>query len=241
MFWRERLNKSLTTNLIAAVLVIIGYLLPEPIILSIGLFALSGAVTNWLAIHMLFEKVPGLYGSGVVPSRFEEFKAGISHLMMKQFFTSENIERFISGQSEHTAPLNLAPVIEQVDLSPAFDGLVTTVENSQLGGMLAMFGGSEAIMPLKEPFIEKMKSALADIAKSDDFHHVLQAQLSDSHMSADLQVQIEDIVNQRLNELTPQLVKQIIQDMIKTHLGWLVVWGGVFGGAIGLIAAVLPV
>ena len=38
---------------------------------------------------MLFEKVPGLYGSGVVPSRFEEFKEGIAHLMMKQFFTEE--------------------------------------------------------------------------------------------------------------------------------------------------------
>lgn len=228
------------TNLIAAALVIMGYLLSAPIILSIGLFALSGAVTNWLAIHMLFEKVPGLYGSGVVPSRFEEFKAGIAHLMMKQFFTNENIERFISGQSEHSAPLNLAPVIEKVDLSPAFDGLVSTVENSQLGGMLAMFGGSEAILSLKAPFIEKMQSALADIAKSDDFHAVLQEQLSQSHMTSDLQTQIEDIVQKRLDELTPQLVKQIIQDMIKTHLGWLVVWGGVFGGVIGLVAAILP-
>ena len=24
--------------------------------------------------HMLFEKVPGLYGSGVIPARFEDFK-----------------------------------------------------------------------------------------------------------------------------------------------------------------------
>ena len=38
---------------------------------------------------MLFEKVPGLYGSGVVPSRFEEFKEGIRSLIMTQFFTED--------------------------------------------------------------------------------------------------------------------------------------------------------
>ncbi len=81
------MNKSVVTNLLAAVVVLCGYLFSSPMVLSIGLFALSGAVTNWLAIHMLFEKVPGLYGSGVIPARFEEFKAGIAQLIMEQFFT----------------------------------------------------------------------------------------------------------------------------------------------------------
>lgn len=45
--------------------------------------------------------------------------------------------------------IDLAPVIEKVDLDPAFDALVVTVEQSSLGGMLAMFGGSDAITPLK--------------------------------------------------------------------------------------------
>ena len=70
----------------------------------LGLFALSGAITNWLAIHMLFEKVPLLYGSGVIPARFEEFKLAIRQLMMEQFFTEENIDRFLSDsyrQSEY--------------------------------------------------------------------------------------------------------------------------------------------
>jgi hypothetical protein len=43
---------------------------------------------------MLFEKVPGLYGSGVIPARFEDFKDGIRELIMQQFFTEENIDRF---------------------------------------------------------------------------------------------------------------------------------------------------
>ena len=65
-------DKSLVTNFIAILLTVVGYFLEAPYrqpVLSIGLFAFSGALTNWLAIHMLFEKVPGFYGSGVIPAR----------------------------------------------------------------------------------------------------------------------------------------------------------------------------
>ena len=54
--------------------------------LWLGSFALSGGLTNWLAIHMLFEKVPILYGSGVIPERFEDFKQGIRELILTEFF-----------------------------------------------------------------------------------------------------------------------------------------------------------
>lgn len=53
-----RLNKSLVTNLLAAALVVVGYLMNSAIVLNVGLFALSGAITNWVAVYMLFEKVP---------------------------------------------------------------------------------------------------------------------------------------------------------------------------------------
>ena len=239
--WGIGLDKSITTNVIAALAVFAGYLLAQPILLSVGLFALSGALTNWLAIYMLFEKVPGLYGSGVVPSRFEEFKEGIAHLMMKQFFTAENIERFLSQQGDAEHSINLQPVIEKIDLSPAFDALISTVSQSSFGAMLSMFGGTDAIEPLREPFIEKMKNSLSEISQSDQFHSLLKAELEQGNMVDDMRVKVEDIVHQRLNELTPQLVKEIVQDMIKKHLGWLVVWGGIFGGLIGLVAAIFQV
>lgn len=233
-----RLNKSLVTNLLAAALVVVGYLMHSAIVLNVGLFALSGAITNWVAVYMLFEKVPGLYGSGVVPSRFEEFKAGIAHLMMKQFFTTENIDRFLP-EKEGLSKIDLAPVIEKVDLAPSFDALISTVAQSSFGGMLSMFGGTDALLPLKEPFIVKMKASLVEMAQSDAFHELLKQEIEQPNVMADLQTKIANIVEQRLNELTPQMVKQIVQDMIQTHLGWLVIWGGVFGGLIGLVAALI--
>ena len=69
------MNKSIITNISALSLTIYGMFSPvySTEIFMAGLFALSGGLTNWLAIHMLFEKIPFLYGSGVIPERFEEF------------------------------------------------------------------------------------------------------------------------------------------------------------------------
>jgi len=234
-------NKSFVTNAIALLCTAFGYFLPQPIIFTVGLFALSGAITNWLAVHMLFEKVPFLYGSGVIPARFEEFKAGIRQLMMEQFFTEENIDRFLSDSSSQGAALDLAPIIDKVDLSPAFDDLVSVIESSSFGGMLAMVGGSEALQPLREPFIEKMKVSVAEITKSDNFNNLLREELEQPNVMAGMRDKVSDIIEKRLNELTPELVKDIIQTMIRKHLGWLVVWGGVLGGLIGLVAALSEV
>ncbi|MFT6101635.1 MAG: uncharacterized membrane protein YheB (UPF0754 family) [Granulosicoccus sp.] len=231
------MNKSIITNFIAITCIFAGYILNQHLVLTVGLFAFSGAITNWLAVHMLFEKVPGLYGSGVIPARFEDFKLGIRHLLMEQFFTTDNIDRFLSEKSNKSSVVDLAPVIAKVDLAPVFDNLIDVIENSSFGGMLAMVGGSDALMPLKDPFIEKMKVTVIEITQSDEFNTMLSDELGQSNLVDGMQSKVSDIVEKRLNELTPELVKEIVQVMIRRHLGWLVVWGGVFGGVLGLIAA----
>lgn len=231
------MNKSFITNSIAAILTLTGYFSEHTILFTVGLFALSGAITNWLAIHMLFEKVPLLYGSGVIPARFEEFKLAIQQLMMEQFFTDENINRFLSDTSGTASTINLAPVIEKVDLTPAFNHLVAVIEQSSFGPMLAMVGGSEAIQPMKSPFIEKMKLSIQEITQTEQFNNLLREELEQPDMVSGMRDKVSDIIEKRLNELTPALVKDIVQTMIRKHLGWLVIWGGIFGGSIGLIAA----
>ncbi|HAS6169513.1 TPA: DUF445 family protein [Vibrio vulnificus] len=233
------MNKSLLTNVIALAALAAGFALKNDYLLYAGLFAFSGAITNWLAIHMLFEKVPGLYGSGVIPARFEEFKAAIKNLMMEQFFTSENIDKFLSKEMASGKSFNLEPIIAKVDFNPTFDSLVDVIAQSQFGGMLAMFGGTEALIPLKQPFVEKMQQAMVDLSHSDTIKQALKEELEAPAMMEEIQQNIENIIDQRLNELTPKLVKEMVQKMIKQHLGWLVVWGGVFGGLIGVITSVV--
>lgn len=229
------MNKSVVTNFIAATCVAIGYFFEQSIILSIGLFALSGAVTNLLAIHMLFEKVPFLYGSGVITLKFARFKEAIKHLILTEFFSPEKINQFLTSQSQQ---FELAPVINKIDLNPAFDNLVEVIEQSQFGSMLAMMGGAAALEPMRAPFIEKMQHSIINISESEQFKQLLSEQLNPNDNSA-LYGTISTLVDERLNELTPVMVKNIIQTMIREHLGWLVVWGGVFGGLFGLIAGII--
>ncbi|MCF7370726.1 DUF445 domain-containing protein [Vibrio sp. J2-3(2022)] len=230
------MNKSLLTNVLAIALMAGGHQLQNDYLWYSGLFAFSGAITNWLAIHMLFEKVPGLYGSGVIPARFEEFKLAIKNLMMEQFFTEANIDRFLNKEMAGGVNIDLQPVIEKVDLNPAFDSLVEVIEGSQFGGMLAMFGGAEALQPMRQPFVEKMQESIIELSKSDNIKEALKEQFESPAMMDEIKQNIEGIIDQRLSELTPALVKEMVQKMIKEHLGWLVVWGGVFGGLIGVIS-----
>ncbi len=229
----------LITNVTAIFLILIGYVSPvfSNQILNIGFYALSGALTNWLAIHMLFEKVPGLYGSGVIPSRFEDFKTGIHDLVMSQFFNKENVERFFSEQASSRREIDVEPLLSNVDYEILFNKLLSALSESPLGGMLQMIGGVGALEPIKPFFVEKMQEALKEISHSDTFQSAVRKSLSQSFGSDELMKQVDHIVERRLAELTPAMVKGIVQKMIKEHLGWLVVWGGVFGGLVGLIAS----
>ena len=96
-----------------------------------------------------------------------------------------------------------------------------------------MVGGRKALQPLRQPITLKLQDIIneiqeAEVTKSDDKNRTLS-----------LLNQVEQIIDQRLDELTPEQVKNIIQDMIRKHLGWLVVWGGAVGGLIGFGVAII--
>jgi len=232
------MNKSLLTNLISIGLIVLGYFIPiySNEIKTMGLYSFSGAITNWLAIHMLFEKIPYLYGSGIVTERFGEFKAGIRNLMMNQFFTQENFEKFMSSNNSSLVKIEEDVLINAIDFDKIFNKLKQAIIESPFGGMLGMFGGEQALEPLKPGFEAKFKESIIEIINDENFiKSITKNSTGDSSFSSS----VENMVDQRLDELTPKMVKDIIQEMIREHLGWLVVWGGVFGAIIGLVTTLL--
>ena len=235
---------SLLTNGVAALLVLLGLLLPtgpRELVLNVGLFALSGAFTNWIAITMLFEKIPGLYVSGVIPNRFHDFKAGIRGLIMGQFFTAENVERLLSAEAGAGIKVDADLLEQAIPYDRAFDRIVAVVLASKVGGMLGMFGGARALEVMRPDVERAIKGVVREVVETERFQTGLAGALKagSKSMSADIVAKVDQIVQSRLEELTPGEVKRIIQEMIHKHLGWLVVWGGVFGGLIGLASAVL--
>jgi len=218
------MNKSLITNLVSIFIILVGFLYHDEFsfIFLVGVFALSGSITNWLAIHMLFEKIPFLYGSGVILDRFEDIKLGIKNLILQELFSVDQIEKFIFDNKEKAS----GGIIEKIDFDRVFVGLVESIESSQLGGMLAMIGGRKALEPLKDPFIKKLRVIIEDFIKDN---------AGNDNSTDELFLKIENILDARLADLSPNDIKTIIQKMIREHLGWLVVWGGFFGGLLGLI------
>ena len=222
------MNKSILTNIVALLITLIGIINPfeNSLLLMIGLFSLSGGITNWIAIHMLFEKVPFVYGSGIIPKNFLIFKQAIKDLVIKEFFSRNNVEVFTSKISEEA----IISISKNINYNNIFEGLTESIESSQLGGMLSMVGGKKALEPLRKPIITKLETLFRSIIENEK-----RSNFGDEIVD-NVYVRIEKLIDDRLNELSPQDVKEIIQNLIDKHLGWLVIWGGVFGGFIGIIS-----
>jgi len=231
------MKKELLTNIVATSVVASSFFVPSTLsnhLYLTGAFALSGSLTNQIAIHMLFNKVPFFYGSGIIEIKFEELKLSIKELILNEFFTKDRIEEFLNSEEKK---IELAPLIEKFDFSSAFEALISAVSESKLSSVLNLIGGVSALDGLKEPFTKKLKSSIVKIVESDEFKDELDRFLKSSTFSDDLVQKIDSIVQKRLDELSPMMVKDMLLKLMSEHLGWLVVWGGVFGGILGLISS----
>jgi len=238
------LTKNTFPTIVSLLIIAISFVLPDSwqqAALNVGLFAFSGAITNWLAVYMLFEKVPLLYGSGVIPARFEELKVGLLELVKEQLFKAENVKKaFDKDQSSSGLSLDFEPLADSFDLDNAYEQLRDAIMQSSFGSALNMFGGESVLEGLRDKFKEKIRKIIIETTHSERFQVTLSKSLSTVAGSDVFLTKIEEIVQERLDELTPEMVKDIMQSMIRQHLGWLVVWGAVFGGLMGLLVNFIP-
>ncbi len=231
-------DKSSMTNAAALGLLGASFMVTDPLfsplLANCGLFALSGALTNWIAIHMLFEKVPLLYGSGIIELKFESLKKAIKAMVVNQFFSEAHIHALVE-QEKAQAVDRLGGFTQAIDYDKLFEALVQAIMESSLGQMLQMVGGVKALEPLKESFIDKMQAMLEAHLNDESFKAKAVTMIDTQELVAPLQEKLSSMVQNRLDDMTPKMVKQLMKEIMKEHLGWLVVWGGVFGGLIGAV------
>ena len=121
----------------------------------------------------------------------------------------------------------------KIDFEKVFEGLLDAIESSKLGSMLVMFGGRKALLPLKQPIIEKLKLII-----NEKLNEVFSQSSNESLVTA-FKSNIEKAIDSKLSELKPDDIKKIVETMIREHLGWLIVWGGVFGGLFGFMFSII--
>ena len=61
----------------------------------------AGGVTNWLAVKMLFDKIPFVYGSGVIPNQFVAIRLAVKNMIMRMFFEREFVAKYMKDRAEH--------------------------------------------------------------------------------------------------------------------------------------------
>lgn len=190
-------------------------------VLSLGLFAAAGGITNWAAIKMLFDKIPYVYGSGIIPARFREIREVVKGVIMKNFFDEVYLGRYFKDQ------ILAIDIEEKLEKFLQSDNMEKIVE--------AVFGDdAKTFLPMIKPYALKTGLKMAPLIKMKIREMDL---VSDLKM---VQGQIDAMLTAKMEELTPDKVKLLLEEIMRKHLFWLVVWGNIFGGILGVISAALP-
>jgi len=208
------------------------------IIFQFGLFGFAGGITNWLAIKMLFDKVPLLYGSGVIPNRFKEIRETVKNAIMNNFFDEVYLKRYLQSKAQSLlTEMNLGAKINQLLESPEVDQIIEQklgeLSTKPEGMLFAMMGiNPTSLKPMVKPFVTSMGSDVVPfLLKNFDSDKLINIET--------IRKEIDNVMTTKLEELTPDRVKHLLEEVIRTHLGWLVVWGNVFGGIIGVVTVIV--
>lgn len=249
--WRSHvLNKGTLSNVVTFLVMVVGFVLSAldvangmpgradvvQYLVAFGVFGFAGGITNWLAVEMLFTKIPGIAGSGVILRQFVPIRESIKSMMMQMFFEVEFMRAHISARAlELVRDIDVGGRIVRIMSEPEFDAVLqakivelsTRPEGQLLQTMAPMFGSIEAMVPMLKPMLVKVASELgSSAAESFDPFEIWTIER--------LHEQLDDLLKQKLLELTPEMVKDMMEAMMRKHCTWLVVWGNLFGGLIGV-------
>lgn len=249
--WQEVVcEKGFVSNVVSCVVMIIGLAMrfsagPEDVaaryVLSFGLFGFAGGVTNWLAVKMLFDEIPLIYGSGVIPRRFKEIRKAVKNTIMTAFFNPSFLRKYLREKIEEVDVNSwIKKMLESESVSKAIDEQLAAAFQSQEARLLLQMAGINpqmvsAVVPLLKPFISNMAGKIGPKLKQAALE-----QGSDENILY-LRAEVDKMMTAKLKMLTPDMVKRLMEDVMRKHLSWLVIWGNVFGALIGVICAAIAI
>jgi|EP00945_MAST-04E_sp_MAST-4E-sp1_P007116 translation elongation factor EF-1beta/uncharacterized membrane protein YheB (UPF0754 family) len=211
-----------------------------PYLLSFGLFGFAGGFTNWLAVKMLFDKIPFLYGSGVIPRQFKEIRETVKTTIMATFFDEQYLGSYLNERSRDLlGKINVKDRVQKIVQDPDTEGLIAA-ELEKLA--LTPEGAFLAMLPMMMPgmtmrtIAAMMKKPLGGFATQMAEKLTQSFDILEFVSVESVRNEIDSLMTEKLKELTPPMVKKLMEDVIRQHLGWLIVWGNVFGGLLGIIS-----
>lgn len=225
-------KKIVVTYVFSILLILISFIFPNISISNqlkfAGFFAFTGALTNWIAIKMLFKKIPFLYGSGIIILQFEDIKTGIKNLLLKEFFNEQQINLLVKKYQKDNKHF-LDHIKNQLDYEKMYQAIIDFILKSKFAVIIEMMGGKSILLNFKEPIILKIKTLLNSYIDENVVIYL------EKNLLKVTEKNIKELLDDKINKLSPYKIKDIIENIIIKHLGWLIVWGGLFSGLLGLI------
>eukprot|EP01083_Nonionella_stella_P089759 250581_1 len=243
-FLESWVHKGNVANSISGFVMIVGLILKfttngstfSRYVLSLGLFGFAGGITNWLAVKMLFDQIPFLYGSGVIPRRFKEIRQTVKKTIMKTFFDEDYLRTYIHSKVQ-TFDLEgkICMIMDSPETQKMIDiKLNETMQKPEVIMLMAMMNMQSAMLiPMLKPFIVTMGKDVAPMLKTQLFDD------SEFVNTRRIHEEIDQLMETKLELLTAPMVKKLMEEVMRKHLAWLIIWGNIFGALIGLISAIL--
>ncbi|KAG9395625.1 hypothetical protein J8273_2820 [Carpediemonas membranifera] len=248
--FRNLVTKGNIANGISFLVLVIGLILKfvpwvrhwfiVTLIFNAGLFGFSGGVTNSIAIKMLFDRVPFLIGSGIIPRKFKLIRTTIRNVIINTFFDTKFLADYVRRQS--------GIMLEAIDIEAKISALINSRRfDSLLDSMIAALSSRSEGMVLEmvaggaweEKFKRELKPLI--VGMTAEFTPMLVNAVDPVKLISEdvIKTQLEKLMDTKLQELTPTTVKHLVEDMIRSHLGMLVIWGNVFGTLFGVLAMII--
>jgi len=180
--------------------------------------AITGWVTNYLAIKMLFhpkKKVKLIFFSvqGIFPKRQNVLAERLGKIVASELFSFKDIkERFTSTSSA-------------VEINKVLDEKLEDFLDVKLKAtlpMLAMFLNKDAKAKIKDTLHQEFQNILPDI-------------LNKYSEKLEKDIDIEHIVSQKVEAFSSDKLEQILFSIMKKEFKFIEILGGVLGFIIGII------
>jgi len=248
-------NKATISNFITLLIMVTGIVLHQiyqddeeidnkwvdafKLIRAFGLFGFAGGMTNWLAIRMMFDKIPFLIGSGILLNNFVEIRDNVKKTTMATYFDAGHLSHYVTQKTEIILnSLQLDESIREVIRSPGVQALISDkieeVFSTPEGLVLGLVVNKEKV---KLNIMPSFENAGKDIVPL-----VSQLIRNSEHLSEEkVRDQVDRLITSKLVEMHPKNIIAVVKEMVENELGWVIVWGNVFGGLLGLILEVVTV
>ncbi|MCS6979040.1 MAG: DUF445 family protein [Flavobacteriales bacterium] len=180
--------------------------------------ALIGWFTNYIAVTMLFRprrpyRFLGLTIQGIFPKRQKFLAERFGKLVAEQLLSSSDIKnKLLSGENIDTIMHMIEQKIENY-LEDVFP---------EKYPITSIFFGSRRKMQIKQDLMEEVHVAVPDL-------------LENYAGQIDKQINIEDMVRQKVEELDPLKLETLINSILKKEFAFIEWVGAVLGFFIGLL------